>query len=61
MGIDREKLEEIEEKIKAIESDSSLSDKQKRQRINVLEQQKEAVFEEIVIARCVNALLERQL
>jgi hypothetical protein len=46
MGIDREKLEEIDEKIKAIESDSSLSGEQKQQRIGALQQQKEAVFEE---------------
>lgn len=46
MGIDREKLEEIEEKIKIIESDSSLSGRQKQQMIMALQQQKEAVFEE---------------
>lgn len=46
MGIDREKLQEIEEKIKAIENDSNLSGKQKQTMIYALQQQKEAVFEE---------------
>lgn len=46
MGIDRRKLEEIDEKMKAIESDSSLSSTQKRQMLRALEEQKEAIFAE---------------
>ena len=46
MGIDREKLQEIEEKIKAIENNADLSGKQKQQLIKTLQQQKEALFEE---------------
>jgi hypothetical protein len=46
MGIDREKLEEIEEKIKTIENDASLSSKQKQTLIYALQKQKEVIFEE---------------
>ncbi|MEP1447421.1 MAG: hypothetical protein ABJK37_15060 [Paraglaciecola sp.] len=46
MGIDREKLQEIEEKIQKIENNPDLSGKQKQQLIKALQQQKEAIFEE---------------
>lgn len=46
MGIDREKLEEIEEKIKTIENDASLSSTQKQTLIYALQKQKEVIFEE---------------
>lgn len=46
MGIDREKLEEIEEKIQTIENNPDLSGKQKQQLIKALQQQKEVIFEE---------------
>ena len=46
MGIDREKLKEIEEKITEIENDTNLSGQQKQQLINALQQQKEVIFEE---------------
>lgn len=46
MGIDREKLQEIEEKIQNIENDPDLSGKQKQQLIKALQQQKEVIFEE---------------
>ena len=40
------KLEEIDEKMKAIESDGSLSSTEKRQMLRALEEQKEAIFAE---------------
>ncbi|WP_339724620.1 hypothetical protein [uncultured Paraglaciecola sp.] len=46
MGIDREKLQEIEEKIQNIENNPDLSGKQKKQLIKALQQQKEVIFEE---------------
>lgn len=46
MGIDREKLQEIEEKITKIENNKNLSGKQKQQLIKALQQQKEVIFEE---------------
>lgn len=46
MGVDRRKLEEIDEKMKAIESDGSLSSTEKRQMLRALEEQKEAIFAE---------------
>ncbi|MFT6990012.1 MAG: hypothetical protein ACJASL_001989 [Paraglaciecola sp.] len=46
MGIDREKLQEIDEKIEKIENNADLSGKHKQQLIKALLQQKEALFEE---------------
>ncbi|ALS98160.1 hypothetical protein [Lacimicrobium alkaliphilum] len=46
MGIDREKLNEIEERIQAVSNDDSLSSEQKKQLISMLEKQKEALLEE---------------
>lgn len=46
MGIDREKLEEIEEKIQTVVNNADLSGKQKQQLIKALQQQKEVIFEE---------------
>ena len=46
IGIDREKLQEIEEKIKEVENNANLTSKQKHKMIYALQQQKEAVFEE---------------
>lgn len=46
MGIDREKLEEIEEKIQTIVNNADLSGEQKQQLIKALQQQKEVIFEE---------------
>tara|TARA_R110002153_G_scaffold10418_1_gene41136 strand:- start:11698 stop:12723 length:1026 start_codon:yes stop_codon:yes gene_type:complete len=46
MGIDRKKLEEIEEKIKAVENNPNLDSKQKKQLIKALQQQKEIILEE---------------
>lgn len=46
MGIDREKLEEIEEKIQTVVNNADLSGEQKQQLIKALQQQKEVIFEE---------------
>ncbi|GGD63884.1 hypothetical protein [Lacimicrobium alkaliphilum] len=46
MGIDREKLNEIEERIQTVSNDDSLSSEQKKQLISMLEKQKEALLEE---------------
>ena len=46
LGLDRRKLDEIDEKIKAISNDSSLGSKQKKQLISALEKQKVAIIEE---------------
>jgi hypothetical protein len=46
LGIDREKLQEIEERIKEVENNANLTSKQKHKMIYALQQQKEAVFEE---------------
>lgn len=45
LGIDREKLEEIEEKIALILNDPNLSDELKQEMIESLEEQKEAILE----------------
>lgn len=46
MGIDREKLNEIEERIQAVSNDDNLSGEQKKQLISMLEKHKEALLEE---------------
>jgi hypothetical protein len=46
MGIDRKKLEEIEEKIQATENNPNLSSKEKKSLIKALQQQKEIILEE---------------
>lgn len=46
MGIDREKLEKIEEKIQEIENDTDLGGEHKQQLIKPLQQQKEVMYAE---------------
>ena len=46
MGIDRKKLEEIDEQIKLIETDPSLTKEQKQQKIKALLEEKQRIIEE---------------
>lgn len=46
MGVDRKKLDEINEKIKAVENDNSISKERKSEMVKALEYMKEVIFEE---------------
>jgi uncharacterized membrane protein YukC len=44
MGVDREKIKEIEARMQAIENDDSLSDEQKQQQLKQLEKEKQQLL-----------------